>query len=260
MDGQYDITSRLLKVSSHRSRIEILNILQEKDLTAKSLAQLLNISEAYMHKHLGRLGEEGLIKKDGKEFALSSSGRVFINLLEGMDVVGNFTDLWESHSVDKIPQELLRDMRALKNTELIISAPRVLEKFYDPSIVYEKRRLIAIDRIPKSVANTGIRDGLKELIDGLEVERYTLIGPAPHFESHFKNLKIPTHLEIRTTPLENIYMGVAVSDEVEACVIFPDDKGTLDWDYAVYGTDPDFISWAEKNFWYMYEKGDVLGS
>ncbi|MDY6865921.1 MAG: hypothetical protein SVY15_08130, partial [Halobacteriota archaeon] len=73
------------------------------------------------------------------------------------------------------------------------------------------------------------------------------------------NIKVPSHLEIRTTSLENIYMGVAVSDEVEACVIFPDDKGTLDWDYAIYGKDPDFISWAEKNFWYMYERGEVIG-
>ncbi|MDY6958242.1 MAG: helix-turn-helix domain-containing protein [Halobacteriota archaeon] len=259
MDSQYEITSRLLKVTSHKSRLEILNVLQEKEMTAKSLARLLNISEAYMHKHLGRLWDEGLIKKEGKEFALTTSGRVFISLLEGMDVVGKFIDLWESHAVDKIPKELLGDMRVLKNTELIISAPRVLEKFYDPSIVYEKRRMIAIDRIPKSVANTGIRDGLKELICGLEVERYTLIGPAPHFESHFKNIKIPSHLEIRSTSLENIYMGVAVSDEVEACVIFPDDKGTLDWDYAIYGKDPDFISWAEKNFWYMYERGEVIG-
>ena len=257
MDEPPRKTYQLLKVSSNRSRIEVLKLLEKEEITAKNLAEILGISDAYIHKHLNRLNEEGLIKKEGKRFAISTSGRIFINLLDGITVIERYRDLWESHNVDKVPKNLLRWIGVLNDTEIICSAPRVFEKFYSTILNRKKRILIAIDRFPIIVAGASLRELIKKRDKG-EIKRYWLIGPIPHFRSSHPNFKLPPGLEMRSMPLEGIYLGVVIVDEREAIVIFPDSKGTLDWDYAIYGTDPDFISWAEKNFWKMYTKGENI--
>lgn len=257
MKDPYKKTCQLFKVSSNRSRVGVLKTLEKEAKTAKSLAELLGTSDAYIHKHLNRLNEEGLIKKDGKCFCLSTSGRIFIKLLDGIDIVEKYKDLWEGHTVDKVPGNLLRWIGVLNDTELIRSAPRVFEKFYSTILSRKNRILIAIDRFPKMIAGDMIKELIKKRDRG-EVKRYWLIGPIPHFRGSHPNFILPHGLEMRTMPLENIYLGVVIVDGREAIVIFPDSKGTLDWDYALYGTDPDFISWAEKNFWNMYEGGEDI--
>ncbi|MDY6965485.1 MAG: ArsR family transcriptional regulator [Halobacteriota archaeon] len=256
MENLYEVTSQLFKVSCHRARIEILKALEEGDRSAKDLSELLDASETYAHKHLHRLREEGLIRKDGKNFALSSSGMIFINSLDGIEVVGRYKSLWESHSIENVPGDLLKEMRVFNGTELIRSAPRVLEKISSATSVSSERLLFSTDRMPR-LLGTSPRDMVKDLLK-VGGEGFWLIGPVPHFLSKHPNLRLPLGLEVRIAPMDNIYMGILVIDDKEACVIFPDEKGSLDWDYAIYGTDPDFISWAEKSFWNMYEKGEDI--
>ena len=253
MDNLYETTSQLFKASSHKARIEILKSLEKYDKSAKDLAKILKASDTYVHKHLHRLSEEGLIKKDGKQFALSSSGRIFINSLDGIEVVGKYRGLWENHRIDNVPVDLLKEMKVFRNTELIRSAPRVLEKISSATSDSEKRLLFSTDRMPRLV-RTSPKDMFMELVKSGS-KGFWLMGPVPHFQKRHPNLRLPPGLEVRITPMDNIYMGVLVIDDKEASVIFPDNRGSLDWDYAIYGTDPGFISWAEKNFWNMYERG-----
>lgn len=56
--------------------------------------------------------------------------------------------------------------------------------------------------------------------------------------------------------VEDIYMGLIVTDNKEAGVIFPDNKGSMDWNYALFSENPDFVLWVEKNFWDMYNAGN----
>ena len=260
MDDLYDeATSQLFKASGHGARIKILKTLKKDSKSAKSLAELFGTSDTYIHKHLRRLSEEGLIKKDKKKFTLSTAGRIFINSLDGIEVVGIYRSLWESHNIDHVPEDLLRDIRVLRNTDLIRSAPRVLEKFYGASSYCQKRLLLATDRMPR-LEGTSPKDMIKELIK-TGAEGFWLMGPVPHFQSQHPNLRLPPGLTIKIAPMDNIYMGVVVIDDKEAGIVFTDNRGSLDWDYAIYGKDPNFISWAKKNFWNMYKKGvDIRAS
>ena len=254
MGNLYEAASQLFKVSSHSARIEILKTLERSNKSTKDLAKLLDIPEANTHKHIHRLSEEGLIKKDGKNFTLSSSGRIFVNLLlDGIEVVEKYRGLWESHSIDRVPVDLLRDMKVFRDTELIRSAPIVLEKNFKAAVKTQKRLLIATDRLFTRVTETEVNKMIEK-----KLEVFMIIGHIPHFQSQNPNIQLPPGVEIRIAPMDNIYMGTVIVDDKEAGVIFPDNKGSLDWDYGIYGKDPDFISWAEKNFWNMFKKGEDI--
>lgn len=257
MDSLYEVASQLFKVSGHRTRVEILKTLEEEGKTAKDLAKLMDASGTYVHQHLNRLCESGLIKKNGKDFTLTTSGRIFISSFDIIDVVGKYNSYWEGHSVDKIPIDLMRGIKSLKNTELVCSAARVLERFYNTAQSRQKRLLVAIDRVPRRVAETALTAFKEVFIEGDRggVKRFWLVGPMPNWQSRYPNLRLPPGLKIRTTPVEDIYMGIIVVDDKEAGVIFPDNNGSLDGNYAMFGKDRDFISWAEKSFWYMYKRG-----
>lgn len=271
MDDLCKLTSKLFKVSGHETRIEILKILKEEDKTAKSLAKLLDISEQYMHRHLNRLSEEGLIKKDQKNFLLSSSGRIFLNSLRGIEVIAKYNDFWGDHSLLGFPESLIDGIATLKNTELISSAPKVLNKIITQTSNSNKRILAATDRVPRFLV-----PNIFEVIEGRGIEVYSLIRDLPPDQKsrywheflnsaemktipiekdRYRNKFLQVFKLQRSTPIENLYMGIFIVDDKEAGIIFPDNKGSLDWDYAICGKDQDFISWAEKNFWYMYEKG-----
>ena len=271
MGDLYKVASQLFKVSSHEARIEILKILKEDDKTAKDLAELLDISEQYMHRHLNRLGEEGLVKKDQKNFLLSSSGKIFLNSIKGVEVIAKYNDFWNNHSLSGFPEGLIDGIATLKNTELISPAPRVFNKVITMYLNSNNRILTAADRVPRFLIPT-----IFEVIEGGGIELFSLIrGLSPGEKSRYwheflnsdklkttpiekgrhQNRFLQGFKLQRTIPIENFYMGITIVDDKEAGIIFPDNKGSLDWNCAIYGKDPDFISWAEKNFWYMYEKG-----
>lgn len=241
-------TSQLFKASSHRSRVEILKILMGTSKAAKEMSKQMGYTETYVHKHLHRLLEEDLVKKEGKYFTLSTSGKIFVNSLDGIEVVGKYKEVWEEHDIGGIPLEILRDIRSLRGTDLISSAPNVLMKFNNMALNAKKKILFAANQIPmmEEILNKGIFD------KGVDIT--ILIGPIePEILNKYNNKDDSSNLDIFMTHIDNIYMGVLVIDDGEAGVIFQDKRGSLDWDYAILGRESKFISWAEKNFWNMCE-------
>ncbi|MDY6958108.1 MAG: ArsR family transcriptional regulator [Halobacteriota archaeon] len=252
MDDLCEATSRLLKVSGHKARIEILKSLNKSQKPARELAEQLGVSETYVHQHLNKLSEEDLITKEGKFFSLSTSGRIFFGSLDMMEVVGKYKRLWDSHSIEKIPPEYIKDMKVFRDTELINSAPKVIEKFYSVASYTDERLLIATDRVPM-MQETAFNEMFKN-----EVQIYRLLGSIPYFQSMRSDLKLPQGLEVRIAPMDRIYLGILIIDNKEAGVIFPDNKGLLDWNNMVCGKDPEFISWVEKNFWDMFKRAEDI--
>ena len=245
--------SLVLKTSGHKARLEILSSLKEGDKSAKNLSELFGTSQTYVHRHLQTMVEGGLVEKRGKDFTLSTVGRIIVNSLGYMETIINYKDFWEGHSISQVPGKLLEEMIALKNTKIITPAPRVIDKMIEMISASDKRILAAADRLPE-ITFTETRNGF---VRGVEV--YVLMGDIPpqHIDL-YKNVDIPKGVKIRTTAKENLYMGVLVIDNKEAGIIFPDKNGVLDWNAAIYGKNPEFVSWVEKNFRVMFNKGRNL--
>lgn len=243
----FEQMSCFFKASGHGARLELLKDLKEiKEATARDLSDLLDVSQTYTHRHLQILIENGLVKKEGKLFVLSTIGKIFVNSLGSAEVITMYEDFWESHDVSRIPEKLIEEFFVLKNTKLANPAPIVLETILSTALKAESRVLAVSDRIPRIAVPT-FRKIMKE---GIEV--HLLAGDISHGGSTREYLKI-NGLEVNTIKMEDIYMGLMIIDNREAGVMFPDTRGALDWNFGLGGTDPSFISWVEKNFWNMYE-------
>lgn len=244
----------VFKAFSHEARLNLLIYLNEEDKTAKDLSELLKTTQTYVHRHLQIMIAEGLVEKEGRFFSLSTAGKIFVNSIGWLEVITKYNRFWENHSIYKIPENLIRDVAVLKHAKLISPAPRVIKKTLMMISKANKRILAISDRLPE-IGAPAIE---KSIENGLQ-EAYALAADIPpNFKSFHRAKNLPPIFKSRITNIENIYLGILIIDEKEACVLFPDHTGLLDWNYSMIGKDPSFISWVEKNFWEMYNKSNDL--
>lgn len=193
-----------------------------------------------------------------------------MNSLKAIEVIAKYNDFWDNHSLLRFPESLIDGIVTLKNTELISPAPKVLNKIKTMILSSNERILAAADHVPRllfpyygqMIRDMGIEAySLTRDLSPDEKIRYgreLLLGRSPIEIREYLKKYNQGFKRTRRLPIENIYMGIFIVDDKEAGIFFPDNKGLLDWNYAIYGMDSDFISWAEKNFWYMHEKGKSM--
>ncbi|MDY6965304.1 MAG: ArsR family transcriptional regulator [Halobacteriota archaeon] len=244
------IISSVFKTSGHNARLRLLRVLKDNAKTATDLSELFATSQSYIHRHLQILAEGGLIKKNGRAFTLTTNGKIFVNSLGGMEVMAKFSDFWETHSLSKFTDDIIGEMSVLRNTELITPAPKIISKVMSMVKSSEERVLCITDRFPE-ITLPLLREIGQKGVDG-----YGLMGDMPQNHGAInRDIDLLHSINIRTLDVEGIFMGILLIDEKEAGILFPDKRGVLDWNFGIIGDNPDFISWVEKNFWYMYNKG-----
>ena len=252
MDSLQDMAS-VFKTFGHEARLQILILLDEGDKTAKGLSELLDTSQTYIHRHIQIMVESGLIEKNGKNFCLSTNGKVSVNLLSSLELITKYDNYWENHNLKKIPEYLIEDIEVLKKANLISPAPRVIEKIIETIKKANGNILSVSDRsavITYSTVVEKIRSGVEfHVLSGLTL---------PNFKKKYSKIGPSHSIEVRKMAIEDIYMGLLIVDGKEAGVIFPDNSGSLDWNYAFISKDKNFIYWVEKNFWEMYEKAECF--
>lgn len=243
----------VLKTFCHEARLQILIHLNEGDKTAKDLSELLDTSQTYIHRHIQIMADCGLIEKNGKNFALSTIGKVSVNLLGSLEVITKYNNYWENHSLSKISDNLMEDLAVLKTAKMISPAPRVIEKITE-TIKKANKEILAISDRSAVITYSNVVEKI-----GGGVEFHVLSGLAlPNFKKKYSKISPSHSIEVRKMAIEDIYMGLLIADGEEAGVIFPDNSGSLDWNYAFTSKDPNFISWVEKNFWEMYNKAECF--
>ena len=245
--------SQLFKASGHSDRIEILKTLNEHRLSVNDLSKLLDTSKQYVYKHFQILSEEGLIKRDEKGFTLSTSGKIFVNSFSAMEVITEYRQIWENHDLEGIPPYLLSDIGVLSHAELITPTHEVIDRITE--VVYRSNELllIAIDQPPKILMSTF----LQKIEEGVKWHVVMRSIPPDLFIILSLLLLKYSGVGIKIHPKSEIYMGTCVVDNNEAVIIFADSQGFLDWNFGLYGTEPEFVSWVEKNFWEMYGKAEI---
>ena len=121
---QYDGSADLLKfLTSSNVRTSILLSLNESSKNLTGLKQELNLESSTIIHSANKLEKRNLIFKNGENYSLSQTGKIFalklISLIKTLNTVKNHEKLWLNHEIDGIPEDLIVKLGNLRDSTLI---------------------------------------------------------------------------------------------------------------------------------------------
>ena len=124
---------KYILTSTMRSRLILTMFESPKEL--KELRTALNKPSATILHGLKELENKNLIRKFQKEYHLTSNGFLLatnmVKLIENWHSINNDTKFWNSHELEDIPDELLKNMFLLKDAEYIHSTTSDLSNAFN---------------------------------------------------------------------------------------------------------------------------------
>lgn len=109
----------ILNNISSGPRLQILKILQEKNLKASSIANETKSSIQALSRHLDTLAESKLIEKNSEgEYQLSSIGKIALSQIPFFEFLSKNKDYFEEHDFTGIPEHLVSRIGDLSNCKL----------------------------------------------------------------------------------------------------------------------------------------------
>jgi predicted transcriptional regulator len=122
-------------ISASDKRRNLLILLNSGTKEWDEIKRTLHVTSTGMLPQVKILEEEGLIKRDGKLFALTPMGRVLTAhlkpLVRTMEVFDAHKKFWVEHNLDVLPFDILMDIRSLGNYQIIENSD---EEIFDVNI------------------------------------------------------------------------------------------------------------------------------
>lgn len=122
----YDEVEDDLKSQNTSSvRVKIMIGLSEGPKKTSELSKLTGINSSQILHGTNELEKQDMILKEGNIFFLSEIGRIMtlklIDMVKVSVALKKFRKLWLNHEIDDIPQDLLREIGNLSNSQLVES-------------------------------------------------------------------------------------------------------------------------------------------
>jgi predicted transcriptional regulator len=121
---------KIILTSMMRTKLLICLFPEKRDL--KYLREELGKPSTSILHGIKELDKLNLIKKEGKQYGLSSNGTILainvLRLVENLNSINNNFDFWKYHSIGDIPYESLKRIHLLQNARSISSTEEDLAK------------------------------------------------------------------------------------------------------------------------------------
>ncbi len=102
---------------SNEDRLTILRKLNEKSMNVTGLAKEMDLTTQESSRHLSRLSDIGLTRKNTEGlYLLTAYGELVLNLLPGLEFVSVHSDYFSNHSHERLPPHLLSRMGELEES------------------------------------------------------------------------------------------------------------------------------------------------
>ena len=217
---------------SNKIRHDILVILQEKPEILTHIANKLELTFPGARRHLSRLRESNLIKKEvDNRYHLTYYGETILQHLEDFNFLSYNRKYFSEHNPAKIPRKYIRRLGELSYYEYADNVMSFLH-FIETNIQeVEKFVLLIIDQYPL----TAIDSILKIAEKGVKIKiivNQKLTGPNISFDKRHLHAEIgkEPQVEINTIPENEVYLYA--SDKGSA-ISFPTECG---YDYTGFIT------------------------
>jgi predicted transcriptional regulator len=113
----------LLFEVSNEERLRILYQLRREAMTVTGLSKELDITTQESSRHLSRLSQVGLTRKNPEgHFLLTPYGNIVLRLLPGLEFISKHSDYFSSHSHENLPSSLVSKIGELGESVYIDDA------------------------------------------------------------------------------------------------------------------------------------------
>ena len=251
-------THQLLFELSHPVRYDILLLLNEQPLRLTKIGEEVDANNPEVSRHLDRLKNAGLIKKDPNGFyTITHLGELIITSLSSLSFIASHDSFLDAHDLGTIPASFINRIYELAEGERGEGMMFNIQKIEG---LFEKarKRLFVInnemDRPPtkeeiaylESLGNDGFE--MRYLIEE------SLIMKGAMNEALKVYFSIPG-FSIRVLP--KIPLSCHIADD-EALVSFLDKDGNIDFSVFFHSKDERFMQWCEDLFEYYWVRGSQL--
>lgn len=265
--GRWSRLERLCELLFELSNGDRLRILRELKKTAANvtrLAKTLDLTTQEISRHINRLKETGLVRKDHEgRCHLTSYADLVLKQLEGLDFLSLHKDYFKNHSLARIPEEFILRIGDLADSK---HTPDIREAFYSiERMIKEAKSYIwnITDQHPFSIfslCTEAQERGVKN--KALETKNFTYSSDVMQdivrdydrmLSQRDWNSRTAGLLEERYDDRVEVYLFMS---EKEAALAFPLNDGRFD--YLVFsGKDERFHGWCGDVFSYYWGKAQT---
>ncbi len=250
------LASSLFMELASEARLSILVSLNNKPTKLSILARDTNRTAPEVSRNLDRLIEEGLVVKGVDVlFHITEYGTMVLHQMPYFAFIKKHRDFFKSHSFVKtgIPEKYLQRIGQLEKCRIVNSTTAVIQTL-------KKMQLSACQFIKLMVAQAWPEEG-QILVDKdtHEVKVYAINGLNTIFPSNIVHEIFPSverliyEGKLESRIIEKVSMGIYISDDMQAGLMFPNKYGEVDVNTIFVSNDPIFCEWCSDIFEYFWQ-------
>jgi predicted transcriptional regulator len=236
---------------AHSDRLRALSLIERERFKLTQISERLNLSMQETSRHLSRLKDAKLVRKDVDGFyQVTPLGRISLRLLPGYNFITRNRDYFQDHELTWLPPEFIERVGELEECE---PGKGVMQVLHLAGVVMEEAERyvwILTDEV-MTASIPMIRKGIERLIE------FRILLP--------EQLTLPSGFEL-PEPAPRGLMEMRWLSEVKICIVMnetlaglclPDAKGKIDFSAGFASRKPRFHKWCEDLFLHYWEEAKI---
>jgi predicted transcriptional regulator len=235
-------------------RLAMLAKLAEKDYRLSQLASELDATMQEAHRNMTRLIDSGLVSKGREgELLLTSYGKTVVSLVPSYEFLYKNSEFFLDHSLGDLPVKFVQRMGAFSGCEMVRGVMAILQRWktlYCESDKFIKEIMAQVPLDLIETISTKVESGVKfsyifasnAVVPKGRTQLLQKVG--------WRNFISKGMVERRMVADVKV---MAIFNEKQGCVMFPNQKGEPDLNVMFYGETPEFLEWCSDFFDYRWQ-------
>ncbi|MHA1584758.1 MAG: winged helix-turn-helix domain-containing protein [Promethearchaeota archaeon] len=223
----------------HPTRIQILSVVHECPMSFSHIAARIDLSNSEISRHLNRLFDQGVLKKDAKsrQISLTKFGALIYHALQPLQFYCEYNHIFSNYDILDLPDFLLVNIFLLKHAEIVQGTGPVMFKMQEITGRTKKEIKMMVNQ-PFPFGKAGV--SIKFIVP------YELMQLRKKIEKNYNHIDARLYQYVR--------YSICITDNNEALLFLPKDDTSPDFETCFYVSSAqnpafDFITQLWDHFW-----------
>jgi len=248
----------LLFEVSNEDRLRILLQLEEKDMRVTDISRELGLSIQESSRHVSRLGEVGLARKDVEGFyILTNYGKIVLGHIRELEFTSKYSEYFSKHTIERLPKELVKRIGELADSTYMHNMMDFLKNIEKITKNAEEKIWLCVDQYPvnsfvfiNEALDRGVKFKCVEPVEGIKGPNPSMYEPKEM--EGFRRAGSTPLVEHRTKEKVDAFLFLS---ENECALAFPTPDGEFDY-RGFTAEDERSIKWCNDLFQHYWETAE----